>query len=70
MVVQEHVYVDVKEQIVIPIQVPVPKTLIEQKIVPVECIIPQIEQVDRVIEKIVPIIEQKAGRVEVKDRIV
>lgn len=42
MVVQEHVYVDVKEQIVIPIEVPVPKTLIEQKIVPVERIIPQI----------------------------
>jgi hypothetical protein len=38
---------------VVPIEVPVPTTLIEQKVVAVEHVIPVVQEVDRIREKVV-----------------
>jgi hypothetical protein len=40
---------------------PIPTTLIQEKIVPVEKIIPMIQPVDKIREKIVPVVEQVSG---------
>lgn len=49
---------------------PIPTTLIEQKLVPVEYVIPLIQTVDKVREKIVEVQVQTPGQVITQDQIV
>lgn len=46
---------EIKEQIVVPVEIPVPTTLIEQKVVPVEHIVPVVHEVDRMRDRIVEV---------------
>jgi hypothetical protein len=68
--VEDQVYVELREQVVIPIEVPIPTTIIEQRIVPVEHVIPIVQTVDRIIEKPFEVRVEMPGRVEERDRIV
>lgn len=44
-------------------EVPVPTTLVEQKLVPVEQIVPVVQPVDRIIERIVEVQKEMPGRI-------
>jgi hypothetical protein len=49
---------------------PIPTTLIEQKLVPVEYVIPLIQTVDKVREKVVEVQVQTPGQVITQDQII
>lgn len=68
--VEDHVYVELKEQMVVPIEVPVPTTLIEQKVVAVEHYKNDFVEKDRMVERVVVERQELPGKIQSVDRTV
>ena len=65
----DNKYVELKEQIIVPVEIEVPKNIVEERLVPVEHIKPIVEQVDRVIEKVVQVVVEKTPDVIQVERV-